>query len=169
MRDRQSSCLRNVKCWRSKKRQFESYRWHGFKRERDHRLLLLHFHSVKNFQATLTTAVKSERCGSFSFKNARLLLDDTYICRAILAEGENSHEDRPLINVQEHMRNAIYLVLPISLKDKFRRWLASRAIKLETIFVKNEDANEDEDASWKIVYELRMITACLIWNHKARP
>lgn len=44
------------------------------------------------------------------------------------------------------MRNAIYLVYQYLLKTSFADD-SLRAIKLGTIFVKNEDADEDEDAS----------------------
>lgn len=140
-------------------------------RLQDHRLLLLHFHSVKNFQATLTTAFWGEvwKMLKLFYLKKRTIASWWYLhVSRLLAEVENSHDDRPLINAQEHMRNAIYLVYQYLLKTSFPDD-SLRAIKLGTIFVKNEDANEDEDASWKIVYELRMITACLIWNHKARP
>lgn len=63
-------------------------------------------------------------------------------CVATLAEGTFMKTDRLLIrrNTREARFISFYQYL---LKTSF----ASRAIKLETTFVKNEDASEDEDAS----------------------
>lgn len=160
MRDRQSSCLHthSIKCWRSVKAT-------GGRASRSSSFTSP-FPLYKEVPSNINDCILR-----WSLKDVEVFIlktpYDCFLmiptCVATLAEETLMKTDRLLMrrNTWEARVISFYQYL---LKTSF----ALRTIKLETIFVKNEDANEDEDASWKIVYELRMITACLIWNHKGR-
>ena len=166
--DRQSWNVPNVKCrnwWRRKKCRFEGYGWF------DSKVNIFSpfspFHSMKNESILWSSEVKSD------FDVEVFFLRNLYDCASWLClrrevsllsklwENRKTFVKDPLVsackNIRDSLKRSLCLVnvSPVPSRGKLRQSSALPMIKPRIISTENED--EDEDASWKAVYELRWL------------